>query len=810
MDHRNTQKITKFRSKNPILTVTKQQQVFIKWSNSILKNIKIEKLEDFCDGVALCELVETIFGKALRYTKKPRIPVQKFDNFHVAFGVMKAAGITVHGFDVHCLHISAFIFFIFSDTFILEAIVGGNSNNMLAILHNIVRYIRSSQYSGPLAREFIEYFDKDAPKERKTSGTMKSPKKVAPTKQPLSPKRPFKVAPKSKEIPEKSTNNFARIKNPTKSQGSPSSNTEEQFNVPPVNIVKKLSGIINAEIEWEEAKQNKKASSSEEIPTQTPKENKLTPTQTPRDNEVTPTQTPRENGEEKIQETKEKKIPTTHPKSVEKTPDDSLVQIQEISLCDSPLLPSKDPEEESPPLLEKMEMLEIQQVNLDSSSILNTPKEPDNVSVKDSQDSGVEVSNTRVLGTKKVGMTAGRKGTLNGDVYETAVALFDYYDEKSGRLRLRKGDMLKVMSKKNSGWWKGFIEGTDVIGSFPGNYVSTDPTQIQKYQRRGTKISAPLLTQNMEAKGPNEQVNKKKEGSSLIIPQIKLENIPKEEDPELPKSKRGAPEPEANLHPPISSEHSSEETTESSIPSVSAKSSLFPPKQRLNKRLGVLKEKDRLSLPVMHKEDVSENFKLTIPSHTSTSNLSHEDISVDEISAAEEFPAVPELTEERKIQLLEIFSSNERALRGLVKMQGVSKILQSKKALKKMREKRKRRNHIANEILGSEKIYVESLQLCLQQFGEPMKQLSYVDSNQWKSLFAKLEIILNYNLQLYNRLTVRIGQKWEEDGQHLGDIFIELGLYLKVYTTYVNNYNSSLDTFTELKENPKVGNSLFF
>ncbi len=52
-----------------------------------------------------------------------------------------------------------------------------------------------------------------------------------------------------------------------------------------------------------------------------------------------------------------------------------------------------------------------------------------------------------------------------------ACALYDFTAENEGELSLAKGDVIRVLSKIDDGWWTGEIEGTSRSGMFPANYV---------------------------------------------------------------------------------------------------------------------------------------------------------------------------------------------------------------------------------------------------------------------------------------------------------------------------------------------------
>ncbi|XP_002734614.1 growth factor receptor-bound protein 2-like [Saccoglossus kowalevskii] len=51
----------------------------------------------------------------------------------------------------------------------------------------------------------------------------------------------------------------------------------------------------------------------------------------------------------------------------------------------------------------------------------------------------------------------------------TVQALFDFNPQEEGELKFRRGDIITVLDKPDSNWWRGEING--VTGTFPSNYV---------------------------------------------------------------------------------------------------------------------------------------------------------------------------------------------------------------------------------------------------------------------------------------------------------------------------------------------------
>lgn len=52
---------------------------------------------------------------------------------------------------------------------------------------------------------------------------------------------------------------------------------------------------------------------------------------------------------------------------------------------------------------------------------------------------------------------------------ELALALYDFQGEREGDLAFKRGDIIEIVSKSDSGWWVGSLN--DLKGVFPYNFV---------------------------------------------------------------------------------------------------------------------------------------------------------------------------------------------------------------------------------------------------------------------------------------------------------------------------------------------------
>ena len=114
-------------------------------------------------------------------------------------------------------------------------------------------------------------------------------------------------------------------------------------------------------------------------------------------------------------------------------------------------------------------------------------------------------------------------------------------------------------------------------------------------------------------------------------------------------------------------------------------------------------------------------------------------------------------------------------------------------------EKLEERVIIAEEILYTEKTYVEGLTVLLEKFFKPLQAAKIIPLPSIRRIFSDIEVLFGFNCQFLKSLEGRIS-KWNENEQKLGDIFLHGVEYLKMYTMYVNNYNESVKEVTTCKQ----------
>lgn len=120
------------------------------------------------------------------------------------------------------------------------------------------------------------------------------------------------------------------------------------------------------------------------------------------------------------------------------------------------------------------------------------------------------------------------------------------------------------------------------------------------------------------------------------------------------------------------------------------------------------------------------------------------------------------------------------------------------------------RAKIARELLDTERAYVEKLTALVEACQQPIKSSALIGDDKVHSIFSNIEIIKNFNVVLLKDLE-RIMSNWSSHSI-LSGVFLQMADFLKLYTTFINNYTSSMETlascakipgFTELLEKCK-------
>lgn len=113
------------------------------------------------------------------------------------------------------------------------------------------------------------------------------------------------------------------------------------------------------------------------------------------------------------------------------------------------------------------------------------------------------------------------------------------------------------------------------------------------------------------------------------------------------------------------------------------------------------------------------------------------------------------------------------------------------------------RDRVAHEILSTERVYVEHLEFLFKYVLQPLRLAlennnPILPENEIRAIFSETEVILNYNRLLLVQLEQRVG-KWNVH-QCLGDIFLQIAGFLKIYSQYCSHYSEAMRILGECKK----------
>ncbi|XP_070763304.1 FYVE, RhoGEF and PH domain-containing protein 6-like [Enoplosus armatus] len=120
-------------------------------------------------------------------------------------------------------------------------------------------------------------------------------------------------------------------------------------------------------------------------------------------------------------------------------------------------------------------------------------------------------------------------------------------------------------------------------------------------------------------------------------------------------------------------------------------------------------------------------------------------------------------------------------------------------------QKKSKIHHIATEIMSSESVFVDVLKLLHVDFRDAVSKASrqkpVIEERLLNQILYYLPQLYELNQDLLRELKERVA-KWDENAQ-LADIFLKKGPYLKMYSTYIREFDKNVTLLEEQsKKNP--------
>eukprot|EP01103_Thecamoeba_quadrilineata_P008854 TRINITY_DN18573_c0_g1_i1.p1 TRINITY_DN18573_c0_g1~~TRINITY_DN18573_c0_g1_i1.p1 ORF type:complete len:549 (-),score=98.55 TRINITY_DN18573_c0_g1_i1:146-1792(-) len=106
------------------------------------------------------------------------------------------------------------------------------------------------------------------------------------------------------------------------------------------------------------------------------------------------------------------------------------------------------------------------------------------------------------------------------------------------------------------------------------------------------------------------------------------------------------------------------------------------------------------------------------------------------------------------------------------------------------------RERVINEILMTEKTYVDDLGIMVSQILKPLKQTKLLPNEDIQAIFFNIETILDINKQFLNSL--------QFSNEDMGEKFLKMKESFRLYATYCVNHSRAVKTLTAVCKDPTV------
>lgn len=161
---------------------------------------------------------------------------------------------------------------------------------------------------------------------------------------------------------------------------------------------------------------------------------------------------------------------------------------------------------------------------------------------------------------------------------------------------------------------------------------------------------------------------------------------------------------------------------------------------------------------------------------------------------------------DRPIRLSKHDQQKDKENRAATKLQACVKGWIARNKYRSMVRHQAYRDRVAHEILSTERVYVEHLEFLFKNILLPLRAAAeannpIISDNEIRAIFNETESLLNYNRLLLVQLEQRVG-KWNVQ-QCLGDIFLQIAGFLKIYSRYCSHYSEAMRVLNECKKNSK-------
>ena len=117
----------------------------------------------------------------------------------------------------------------------------------------------------------------------------------------------------------------------------------------------------------------------------------------------------------------------------------------------------------------------------------------------------------------------------------------------------------------------------------------------------------------------------------------------------------------------------------------------------------------------------------------------------------------------------------------------------------------KYRDKVVEELLITEKTYLNGLKNLISVFIEPLETNNIITNDDFYTIFPNdIKIIYNLHQTLYNEFQKAFASLKSNNNSNVGKIFIEHAQMFKMYQNYLNNHHKATQRLSKLQSKKKV------
>jgi hypothetical protein len=176
------------------------------------------------------------------------------------------------------------------------------------------------------------------------------------------------------------------------------------------------------------------------------------------------------------------------------------------------------------------------------------------------------------------------------------------------------------------------------------------------------------------------------------------------------------------------------------------------------------------------------------------------------LAASDSAVAQPHAVERERTVSISADNSNNPVLRRLVRSHTRIQTSEPEKLARVAKAQGKMRQHVANELLQTERSYVRSLSTLAEGLISPLMKANVMSETELSSAFSNIVQLLDHHKGFCDVLSSRLAS-WNDDSI-ISDIFLDRTKFFLDYEPYLTNYNSGMIAIHYFKKKYNKFNAL--